>query len=78
MYFRKAKLADLETIISWIPDESACKIWAGPMVKFPLSIESLSKDIYVEEALNILNDMQPKSSGKAAANVQKAPLQKTK
>ncbi|MCW4468714.1 carboxy terminal-processing peptidase [Flavobacterium sp. MFBS3-15] len=40
--------------------------------------ESLSKDIYVEEALNILNDMQPKSSGKAAANVQKAPLQKTK
>jgi ribosomal protein S18 acetylase RimI-like enzyme len=45
MYFRKAKLADLETIISWISDESACKIWAGPKVKFPLSIESLSKDI---------------------------------
>lgn len=40
--------------------------------------ESLSKDIYVEEALNILNDMQPKSSGKAAANVQKASPQKTK
>ena len=45
MYFREAKLTDLETIILWIPDELSCKIWAGPMVKFPLSIESLSKDI---------------------------------
>jgi ribosomal protein S18 acetylase RimI-like enzyme len=45
MYFRKAKPADLETIISWIPDEPACKIWAGPKVRFPLRIESLSKDI---------------------------------
>lgn len=40
--------------------------------------ESLSKDIYVEEALNILNDMQPKASGKSAANVQKPALGKTK
>ncbi len=40
--------------------------------------ESLSKDIYVEEALNILNDMQPKSSGKSAANIQKTIPQKTK
>ncbi|MGD9079797.1 MAG: GNAT family N-acetyltransferase [Desulfobacterales bacterium] len=45
MYFRKANLADLETIISWIPDELACRMWAGPKVRFPLSIESLSKDI---------------------------------
>ena len=45
MYFRKAKLSDLETIISWIPDEPACKSWAGPTVRFPLSVESLSKDI---------------------------------
>ncbi len=40
--------------------------------------ESLSKDIYVEEALNILNDMQPKASGKSAANVQRPSLDKTK
>jgi carboxyl-terminal processing protease len=40
--------------------------------------ESLSKDIYVEEALNILNDMQPKSSGKSAANVAKPQLTKTR
>ena len=45
MHLRKAKVTDLKTIISWIPDELACKIWAGPMVRFPLSIESLSKDI---------------------------------
>lgn len=29
--------------------------------------ESLSKDIYVEEAINVLGDMQPKTSSKAAA-----------
>lgn len=29
--------------------------------------ESLSKDIYVEEAINVLGDMQPKTSAKAAA-----------
>lgn len=40
--------------------------------------ESLSKDIYVEEALNILNDMQPKSSGKTANNIQKQSLEKTR
>jgi ribosomal protein S18 acetylase RimI-like enzyme len=45
MYLRKAKVTDLKTIILWIPDELACKIWAGPKVRFPLSIESLSKDI---------------------------------
>ena len=45
MHLRKAKVADLKTIIAWIPDELACKIWAGPKVRFPLSIESLSKDI---------------------------------
>jgi ribosomal protein S18 acetylase RimI-like enzyme len=45
MHIRKAKVTDLKTIISWISDELACKIWAGPKVRFPLSIESLSKDI---------------------------------
>ncbi len=45
MHLRKAKVTDLKTIISWIPDELACKIWAGPKVRFPLSVESLSKDI---------------------------------
>jgi ribosomal protein S18 acetylase RimI-like enzyme len=45
MNLRKAKMADLKTIISWIPNEFSCKSWAGPKVRFPLSIENLSKDI---------------------------------
>jgi ribosomal protein S18 acetylase RimI-like enzyme len=45
MNLRKAESADLGTIISWIPDEVTCKRWAGPKVRFPLNIESLSKDI---------------------------------
>ena len=45
MNLGKAKIADLKTIISWIPDELTCKRWAGPKVRFPLNIENLSKDI---------------------------------
>ncbi|MGD9182878.1 MAG: GNAT family N-acetyltransferase [Desulfobacterales bacterium] len=45
MNLRKAKITDLKAIISWIPDKPTCKRWAGPKVRFPLSIESLSKDI---------------------------------
>jgi ribosomal protein S18 acetylase RimI-like enzyme len=45
MNLRKAKIVDLKTIILWIPDELTCKSWAGPNVRFPLSIENLSKDI---------------------------------
>ena len=45
MQLRKAKITDLKTIISWIPNELECKIWAGPKVRFPLSVERLSKDI---------------------------------
>ena len=45
MNLRKAKRADLKTIIEWIPNELTCKRWAGPNVRFPLSIENLSIDI---------------------------------
>ena len=45
MNLRKAKIEDLKTVISWIPNELTCKSWAGPNVRFPLSIENLSKDI---------------------------------
>ena len=45
MNLRRAKSEDLKTIISWIPDEDTCKLWAGPKVRFPLTIENLSKDI---------------------------------
>ncbi len=45
MQLRKAKKADLKTVISWIPDEIICKRWAGPKVRFPLNIENLLEDI---------------------------------
>lgn len=43
--FRPAAQNDLPVIISWIPDATECKRWAGPLVKFPLSPESLRKEI---------------------------------
>jgi ribosomal protein S18 acetylase RimI-like enzyme len=45
MNLRKAKITDLKTIISWIPNELTCRSWAGPNIRFPLNIENLSKDI---------------------------------
>ena len=33
--------------------------------------ESLSKDVYVEEALNVLDDLQPNASIKGTVNVKK-------
>jgi len=45
MNIQKAKITDLKTIISWVSNEQACKMWAGPWVRFPLRIEKLSRDI---------------------------------
>ena len=45
MRFRPAKLDDLPIIISWVPDADACRRWAGPLVNFPLTPESLSQEI---------------------------------
>jgi len=42
---RQAKLSDLDKIINWIPDEQACKFWAGPLVRFPFNITMLAEDI---------------------------------
>jgi ribosomal-protein-alanine N-acetyltransferase len=36
---------DLLEIISWIPDKSSCKLWAGPIIRFPLTVEMLKKDM---------------------------------
>ncbi|MGV7223314.1 MAG: GNAT family N-acetyltransferase [Nitrospinales bacterium] len=49
MNLRKAKITDIKTIISWVPNEPTCKMWAGPKVRFPFSIESLSKDIELSD-----------------------------
>jgi len=45
MKLRKAHSADLEQVASWIPDAEACRLWAGPLVWFPFSLETLARDI---------------------------------
>lgn len=48
MNLRPATSEDLKTIISWIKDETACRTWAGPVVRFPLNPEGLAHDIEFE------------------------------
>jgi ribosomal protein S18 acetylase RimI-like enzyme len=45
MDIRAAKPNDLNTLITWIPDEQACRTWAGPQVGFPLEKDRLSVEI---------------------------------
>ena len=45
MILRPTTDEDLSVLISWIKDKDACKLWAGPQVRFPLSLDGLKKDI---------------------------------
>ncbi len=45
MHLRAAFENDLAGIISWISDADECKLWAGPSVTFPLSVDSLKAQI---------------------------------
>ena len=45
MNLRLATNEDLETVISWIHDAAACRIWAGPVVQYPMTIRTLKADI---------------------------------
>jgi len=49
MILRIAANEDLNSLISWIKDKEACKLWAGPLVRFPLTLQSLQKDIEFSE-----------------------------
>jgi len=49
MILRIAENEDLNTLIAWIKDKEACKLWAGPLVRFPLTLQSLKKDIAFSE-----------------------------
>ena len=49
MILRIARNEDLNTLIAWIKDKEACKLWAGPLVRFPLTLQSLKKDIEFSE-----------------------------
>ena len=45
MKILQAQITDLKDIMPWISNEQACKMWAGPSVRFPLIIDRLLKDI---------------------------------
>ena len=49
MILRSATIEDLNALISGIKDKDACKLWAGPLVRFPLSLESLKEDLEFSE-----------------------------
>ena len=45
MILRTAVDEDLKALIAWIKDKEACKLWAGPVVRFPLTLQRLKQDI---------------------------------
>lgn len=49
MNLRPATNEDLETVIRWIADEEECRTWAGPVVKFPITVRTLKSEIAFEE-----------------------------
>ena len=49
MILRIATNEDLHALIPWIKDQGACKLWAGPLVRFPLTPAGLKKDIEFSE-----------------------------
>ena len=58
MTLRPTTDEDLSVLISWIKDKDACKLWAGPLVRFPLSLEGLKADIdfFEENTFSMIND----------------------
>ena len=73
MITRKVQITDLNSIIPWFQTEQECEIWAGPLVRFPLSLETLLEDIQFSQdnsyclisgrALLAFGQMLPKKSG---------------
>jgi ribosomal protein S18 acetylase RimI-like enzyme len=45
MVLRSSTNDDLRVLMSWIKDKDACKLWAGPYVRFPLVLADLKEDI---------------------------------
>ena len=46
MILRPSSDDDFTVLISWIADQAACKLWAGPKVRFPLSLTRLKEDLH--------------------------------
>jgi len=43
--FRASQLGDLSTVASWIQSESACRLWCGVRVAYPIDLASLPQAI---------------------------------
>jgi ribosomal protein S18 acetylase RimI-like enzyme len=58
MKLRITTLDDLKVLRYWITDKVSCRIWAGPLVGFPFSVESLIEDISYQEnnTSSLVND----------------------
>ena len=58
MILRSTTVEDLSLLISWIKDKDDCKLWAGPQVRFPLSLADLKEDIHFSEenTFSMIND----------------------
>ena len=49
MILRSSTNDDLSVLMSWIKDKETCRIWAGPLVRFPFLLEHLKEDIQFSE-----------------------------
>jgi ribosomal protein S18 acetylase RimI-like enzyme len=59
MKFLPASISDLEELIAWISTEQECRIWAGPVVTFPINKRRLLDQISFdpENALSCKSDL---------------------
>ena len=49
LHLRPAADQDLMEMMSWISDKVSCKLWGGPMIRFPLTLDGLKKDICYQD-----------------------------
>ena len=58
MKLRITTLDDFKILRYWIPDKVSCRIWAGPLVGFPFTVESLIEDLCYHEnnTFSLVND----------------------
>lgn len=49
MDLRRATPDDLAVLLEWVPDEAACRLWGGPSMRFPMTIDTLRGDIATDD-----------------------------
>ena len=55
---------DYAALASWLPDAEACRRWAGPLIAFPIAVESLARQLAVAGGASyILADADDRATG---------------